>query len=95
MKKIIQISILSVIAVSGIMGCGSARMEITNYDTQGKITSVNKIKYTRVGSGELQAVAVDIKEGKASVGSQKGSAGDIGEALKNFSEVAKKGAGIP
>ena len=95
MKKIIRISILSFIALNGIMGCGSAQMEITNFDTQGNITSVNKVKYKRLGSGELSAVDVDIKKGKASIGSQKGSAGDIGEALKNFSEVSKKAAMIP
>ncbi len=90
----IRIIILSLFLL-GITACGSAKMMITNFDKDGNVTSTNKISYIRVGSGELSEVDVNIKTGKAKIGSQKGSAGDMAEALLNLTEIAKKAVAVP
>jgi hypothetical protein len=93
MKKLIT-KLLTISTLLTLVGCGSATMKIVKFDAAGNKTSEQKIRYIRVGSGELESVDIDIRKGKASIGSQKGSAGDMGEAFKNLTEVAKRGAGL-
>ncbi len=79
------------------MGCGHAKMKITEFDNNGDIISVNKISYFAVGTRDIKNVDVDLETGKAKIGSAKGTPEGLGldslfEGLKNFSEVAKKAA---
>lgn len=72
-----------------LIGCGSASMTTTEFDSDGNITSIHKVKYSRFGSGELKAIEVDIQNGTAKIGEQKGNAGKLAETALNLSEVAK------
>ncbi len=81
---------LTILCSLFIVGCGYVRTEITNFDEQGNVTSVNKASYLRVGSGELNKVDADIKTGKFKIGSQKGSGGAMAETALNLSKVLLK-----
>lgn len=92
---ITRIIILSLMIVIGSMGCASHRFTITKVDKDGNATSINEITSKVFGARKTTDIAVNLEEGKVKIGSSEGSAGDLGAAFLNLTEIMKKMAVIP
>lgn len=86
MNKIISISILSLMTLS-VIGCGSVQMAKYTFDGKGNLISVSTIKHSRIGSGKLTGVNVDLDKGTVEMAKYSGDSGKLGELLSNAGKL--------
>lgn len=82
-KRLIMITFLFLI------GCASARMERIVTETDGT-ENIVKVSYNVLGKRSFHNLKINPKTGLVELGDSKGSAGDIGAALKNSTEIMKR-----